>query len=143
MCCSPVNLRESNIPDVNKGHRGMTSENAGCKTFGCANPAVVGPTEHGVCLEHFFSKCYEQLEKLECLVRSRSLDESEVTEIGSVLEECSKRAIFICFRNEPLTNLERSRLLEILLSCRDVQFQLSNRTLSRSQAQGLAEPSRR
>jgi hypothetical protein len=121
----------------------MTSENAGCRTFGCANPAIVGPTGKDVCLEHFFSSCYEQLEKLERVLCGRSLDELQVKEIGMVLEECSKRAIFICFRNEPLTNLERSRLLEILLSCRDIQFQLSNRTLSKSRAQSLTEPSRR
>jgi hypothetical protein len=145
MCCGAINLRESNVPRVDKGQRvmGMASVNAGCTMFGCANPAVVGGDGQDVCLEHFFSRCYEQLEKLEPMACSRSLDEPEMREISAVLEECSRRAIFICFRNEPLTNLERSRLLEILLSCRDVQFRLSNRTVSNSREQSLAESSRK
>lgn len=106
------------------------SRNTDCKAFGCANSAVVGPPGRDVCLEHFFSNSYEQLEKLEPLVQSRWLAMTEVEAVSAVLEECSRRAIFICFRNEPLSNLDRSRLLEILLSCRDIQFRLRSRALS-------------
>jgi hypothetical protein len=115
--------------------------NADCKASGCANSAVVGPAGQNVCLEHFFSNCYEELEKLEPLVRGRWLAATEVDAFSAVLEECSRRAIFICFRNEPLSNLDRSRLLEILLSCRDIQFRLRSRTLSEPPESTVAAPS--
>jgi hypothetical protein len=131
MHLSGLNLRKSSTPGAHMGHRdtGIASVISGCKALGCANPAVIGHSGQGqdVCLEHFFSTCYDQLEKIESLTRNRSVDPAEVKSVCGVLEECSKRAIFICFRNEPLTNLERSRLLEILLSCRELQLRLTNR----------------
>jgi hypothetical protein len=119
------------------------SMNADCKALGCANSAVVGPAGQDVCLEHFFSDCYEELEKLEPLVGSRWLAAAEVDAVSAVLEECSRRAIFICFRNEPLSNLDRSRLLEILLSCRDIQFRLRCRAVSEPPESTVAAPSRK
>ena len=131
MHLSGLNICEGDAAGANMGHRetGMASVISGCKALGCANPAVVGHAGQDVCLEHFFSSCYDQLEKIESLALNRSVDPVEAESVRGVLEEYSKRAIFICFRNEPLTNLERSRLLEILLSCRDLQLRLTHRAL--------------
>ena len=102
----------------------MASVKTDCKACGCANSAVLVLAGQDVCLDHFFTDCYEQLVKFESMVRSRSLDAAEVKAVHAFLEECSNRALFICFRNERLTNLERSRLLELLLSCGDLQLLL-------------------
>ena len=104
----------------------MTSVIGDCKVFGCTNSAVVGPGGQDACLEHFFSNCYEHLERLESLALRISLDPAEVEDACAVLEDCSNRTLFVCFRDQSLTNLERSRLLEILLSCRDLQYRLRN-----------------
>jgi hypothetical protein len=128
---SGTNLGKISVPVAAKGHRdtAMVTLISGCKTVGCENPAVIGPSGQDVCLEHFFRGCYEQLERIEPLVRGRLVDAAEAQDFCVILEECSQRTVSICFRNEPLTNLERSRLLEILLSCRDLQMKLTKRTL--------------
>jgi hypothetical protein len=128
---SVTNLGKISVPAATNGHgdTGMVTVISRCKAFGCANPAVVGPAGQDVCLEHFFASCYEQLEKIEPLVKGRLVDAAVAQDFCAILEECSQRTVSICFRNEPLTNLERSRLLEILLSCRDLQLKLTKRTL--------------
>lgn len=92
-----------------------------CNAHGCVSPAVIILGGRGVCLEHFFSSCYEQLDTLELKLRTRSLDHACFGSAKTFLQECSNRTLLICLRNEHLSNLERSRLLDILLSCGDLQ----------------------
>ncbi len=88
----------------------------------CTESAVIVLEGQDVCLEHFFAKCYERLDLLEPMVRSRSLDSAQVQTVRALLEECSGRTLFICLRHEPLSNRDRSRLMEILLLCGDLQI---------------------
>jgi hypothetical protein len=84
----------------------------------------LAPQPEGLFLDPFFTSCYEQLNSLEAKIRSRALDADAAKAAESFLEECSVRTLVICFRKEPLNNLERSRLLDILLSCRALQLRL-------------------
>lgn len=121
----------------------MTSIIGDCKVCGCTNSAVVGPEGRDICLEHFFASCYEHLEKLESAVRRISLDPAQVKAARALLEDCSNRTLFICFRDQCLTNLQRSRLLEILLSCRDLQNRLNNGLLPQPSCSRLPDKPRR
>jgi hypothetical protein len=92
-----------------------------CSGSGCENSAMIILDGQHFCLDHFFSSCYERLDQLEPLVRRSSLDAAEAKAVRIFLQECSDRALFISLRYDLLTNLERSRLLEILLSCSELQ----------------------
>jgi hypothetical protein len=102
----------------------LTSKES-CKTDSCANSAVIAWAGQELCLDHFFSSCYEKLDMVEPMVRGRFVDATEVRAVRAVLEECSNRALLISLRHEHLNNLDRSRLLEILLLCGDLQLLLS------------------
>lgn len=91
-----------------------------CKAGSCAKPAVISLAARELCLDHFFFSCYERLDKLEPMVRNRP-DAAEIPAIRGLLEECSNRTLLVCLRHEHLTNLDRSRLLDILLLCGDLQ----------------------
>jgi hypothetical protein len=95
-----------------------------CSTSGCENSAMIVLEGQHFCLDHFFSSCYERLDQLEGRVRRCSLDAVEAKAVRVFLQECSDRALFISLRYDLLTNLERSRLLEILLSCSELQLLL-------------------
>jgi len=97
-----------------------------CEESCCAKSAVIVLAGQDVCLDHFFAKCYERLDALGPMVRNRSLDAGQGQAVGALLEECSSRTLFICLRYEQLTNLDRSRLMEILLLCGDLQIMLRN-----------------
>jgi hypothetical protein len=96
-----------------------------CKAGSCAKPAVISLSSRELCLDHFLFSCYERLDTIEPQVRSRLVDRTEVQAIRGLLEECSNRTLLVCLRHEPLTNLDRSRLLEILLLCGELQLMLS------------------
>ncbi|MGB2635837.1 MAG: hypothetical protein WAM58_18045 [Candidatus Acidiferrum sp.] len=95
-----------------------------CKAGGCTNSAVSALAGREFCLNHFVQNCYEQLDMLEPKLRRRPLEVGEVRAAKDFLEECSNRTLVVCLRTEQLTNVERSRLLDILLSCGDLQLML-------------------
>jgi hypothetical protein len=101
-----------------------TSVGTDCNTSGCENSAAIALAGQNLCLDHFFARCYEQLDKLEPKVRRGLLESTETYDACAFLEECSNRVLIVSLRNEFLSNLERSRLLEILLSCGDLQRHL-------------------
>jgi hypothetical protein len=114
----------------------LTSKES-CKTDSCANSAVITLAGQELCLDHFFVSCYERLDNVEPMVRGRSVDATEVQAVRAVLEECSNRALLISLRHEHLNNLDRSRLLEILLLCGELQL-----LVSRSAFDSLASAAR-
>jgi hypothetical protein len=95
-----------------------------CNSSGCGKTAAIVLAGQDLCLDHFFACCYEQLDKFEARLRQGTLGAAETSDARVFLEECSNRVLFVSMRSESLNNLERSRLLEILLSCGDLQRQL-------------------
>lgn len=121
--CSAKTYSGPETMDILKG-----KEN--CRAGECARPAVVSLAGRELCLDHFFANCYERLDMLEPMARSRSLDSAQLPAIRGLLDECSNRTLLVCLRHESLTNLDRSRLLEILLLCGDLQLLISKSTSS-------------
>ena len=100
----------------------MTPGEPKCQLDFCAKSAIISLESLGLCLEHFLSSCYERLDYLEPMVRSRSLEERHRRAVYAFLEECSDRALLLALQQEHLTNLDRSRLLNILLLTRHLQL---------------------
>lgn len=103
----------------------MASGKPKCEEGYCANSAVIALEARDLCLDHFLSCCYERLDRLEPMVRRRSLEVAEILSAGAFLKECSDLVLLVCLRFEKLSNLERSRLLNILLLSGDLQLRLS------------------
>lgn len=99
-----------------------------CTHTSCGKPAVMSLGQQEFCLDHFLTQCYERLDSLETLVRGQQLDPNRVPRLRTLLEECSTRTLLVCLRHQSLTNLDRSRLLEVLLQCGELQLVLRNRT---------------
>jgi hypothetical protein len=72
------------------------------------------------CLDHFCTRCYEILDGIDRF-RESDFDESVCGgEEQFLADECARRALDICMSGRTLSNLERARLLDILLWCGDV-----------------------
>ena len=104
----------------------MIPGEAKCQLDFCAKSAIISLESLGLCLEHFLFSCYERLDYLEPMVRSRPMEEPHKRAAYAFLEECSNRALLLALRQEHLTNLDRSRLLNILLLTRHLQLLLKN-----------------
>lgn len=90
-----------------------------CQRQGCSQVAVSTFRGERFCLEHFCSRCYQFLE----WVSQRMADQPSraiTIEEALMADECARRTIDICLTSEHLNNLERARLLDILLWCGDI-----------------------
>jgi len=91
-----------------------------CVQNGCSRPAVAALGSEAFCLDHFCTRCYEILDGIDRL-RESDFDESACSgEEQFLADECARRALDICMSGRTLSNLERARLLDILLWCGDV-----------------------
>jgi len=104
----------------------MEQAKRNCKLTLCGNSAVISLESLDLCLGHFLSSCYQRLDNLEPLIRARSLEEWQRRSAYAFLEESSNCALLIALHQEHLTNLDRSRLLDILLMTRNLQLLLKN-----------------
>jgi hypothetical protein len=103
------------------------ASNAGerpCSVDRCETGAIIVLGEKTLCLQHFISRCYEWLDQLDPAARNKLNDAADSARIKMLVEECSNRALLVSLRCETLTNLDRSRLLDILSRSSDLLFLL-------------------
>src|SRR3981189_224965 len=86
-----------------------------CAKRSCGRLSVASLNQRDLCLEHFLFSCYENLERLDPRGRSFSSHPVGLASMRAFIEECSRRALDISLHSKKLSNLERGRLLDILL----------------------------
>jgi hypothetical protein len=67
------------------------------------------------CVDHFIELCYENLRRIDPRGRREGRLPLELPLLRAFVEECSRRALEVAMRCEHLDNLQRGRLLDILL----------------------------
>ncbi len=93
-----------------------------CTVAGCETQAIVVLGQKPLCLNHFILRAYEWLDYLDPMIRSRVCAAPELARVQSLVEECSNRTLLVSLRCENLSNIDRSRLLDILLLSSDLLF---------------------
>ena len=93
---------------------------AACSFAGCTRLAVTTFWHESLCLDHSCSKSYEFMDYVDQHLQSNSASSSCTTEQLRVADECSRKALDICLSKMILNNLERARLLDILLWSGDI-----------------------
>jgi hypothetical protein len=86
-----------------------------CKMGSCGSAAVTTLDHQAFCLNHFLLRCYEKLEGLDPRGRTFHSESVDLVSMRAFIEECSRKALDISLQSENLTNLQRGRLLDILL----------------------------
>ena len=95
-----------------------------CVANNCLCDSVGALSGQDLCLEHFLLKCYERLDWVESLARTRRFETEAAVRAHALLRECANQTLVVSLAQRSLSNLERSRLLEIMLQCGDLQLQL-------------------
>ena len=93
---------------------------AACSFAGCSRPVVTIFRHESLCLDHFCSKSYEFLDSVDQHLQSGSASPSCTTEQLRVADECARKALEVCLSKMIHHNLERARLLDILLWSGDI-----------------------
>jgi len=86
-----------------------------CSVASCPSAAVTALDQQDLCLNHFLLRCYEMLEGLDPRGRRFCSEPFDAPTMRAFIEECSRKALDVSLHSENLSNLERGRLLDILL----------------------------
>jgi hypothetical protein len=98
-----------------KGDQGPMTQAEWCNHTNCSNPAVTSLARKNYCFDHFCSQCYELLERAEGETARAAGRAAANREELQTLDECAQRALEISLSGMELDNLDRARLLDILL----------------------------
>ena len=91
-----------------------------CYRSDCSRPVVVTFRAEALCLDHFCTRCYEFLDGIDRRQPLNQAAPDSAVEHVLIADECARRALDICMSAPILNNLERARLLDILLWCGDI-----------------------
>jgi hypothetical protein len=105
--------------DLKNGHTAQAND--ACAVEGCAAAKVATLESQALCLDHFFTKCYAMLE---CFDRWRAQTSQKLAngtqtvsgeQVRAFLQACSGQALTVSLQCKEMTNLQRARLLDVLL----------------------------
>jgi len=97
------------------GAMAKMSDNRICAVDFCEGPGVAALAQQDFCVDHFIDLCYENLQRIDPRGRREARMTLEAPLMRAFIEECSRRALEVAMRCENLDNLQRGRLLDILL----------------------------
>ncbi len=88
-----------------------------CRVGSCGSAAITTLDHQALCLNHFLMHCYERLDGLDPRGRKFSAEPIDVVSMRAFIEECSRKALDVSLQSQNLiiSNLQRGRLLDILL----------------------------
>ena len=86
-----------------------------CWAGSCGSAAITTLGHQSLCLNHFLMRCYERLDGLDPRGRKFSAEPVDVVSMRAFIEECSRKALDVSLQSQNLSNLQRGRLLDILL----------------------------
>ena len=86
-----------------------------CTVGSCNGAATITLDHQALCLNHFLIHCYERLDGLDPRGRKFSAEPIDMVSMRAFIEECSRKALDVSLQSQNLSNLQRGRLLDILL----------------------------
>src|SRR5260370_2007494 len=86
-----------------------------CRMGTWGSAAITTLDRQALCLNDFLRRCYEKLEGLDPRGRKFSGEPVDLASMRAFVEECSRKALDVSLQSKKLSNLQRGRLLDILL----------------------------
>lgn len=95
-----------------------------CCESACHSAAATSLGQQALCLNHFLLRCYAQLEAVDPRGQKSREQRVDLAAMRAFIEECSQKTLEVCLHRGNLSNLERARLLDILLWASELFFVL-------------------
>jgi len=113
-----------------------------CKVGSCGSAAITTLDRQALCLNHFLLRCYERLEGLDPRGRKFTAEPVDLASMRAFIEECSRKALDVSLQSQNLSNLQRGRLLDILLWAGELFLLLRIPRLTLAQSMASSEDRR-
>jgi hypothetical protein len=91
-----------------------------CGVKGCVEVADAELEVEALCRGHFISRCYAQLERYDEMQKAHRLNVADAESVRRFINQCSRQADEIEHSTKNLDNLDRARLLHIILWANEV-----------------------
>lgn len=91
-----------------------------CNIQGCVLDIAVSLDAEPLCREHFISTCYSRLDRYEEIRKGPGLDASNTESVRRFIHECTRAADELEHGIKDLDNLDRAKLLHIILSASEL-----------------------
>ena len=86
-----------------------------CRYAGCLEHGTTALGDEDLCCDHFVLRCYEFLEQIDAERGKGSNDFLFTTDLKDSVNSCLHGALEISLRSESLSNLQKARLLDVML----------------------------
>jgi hypothetical protein len=86
-----------------------------CAVDFCEGAAVASLAQQDFCLNHFIDLCYENLQRIDPRGQKAGRLPIDLPSLRAFVEECSAKTLQVALHCENISNLQRGRLLDILL----------------------------
>ena len=86
-----------------------------CRYAGCLEHGATALGNEDLCCDHFVLRCYEFLQQIDAERGKHSIDFVFTTDLKDSVNNCLHGALEISLRSEALSNLQKARLLDIML----------------------------
>jgi hypothetical protein len=86
-----------------------------CAVDFCEGAAAASLAQQDFCLNHFIELCYENLQRIDPRSQKTGSVNLDPASLRAFIEECSRRALEVALHCDDISNLQRGRLLDILL----------------------------
>jgi hypothetical protein len=91
-----------------------------CNIQGCAGEIAASLDDEPLCREHFISVCYARLDRYEELRKGPGLDAANTESVRRFIHESTRAADEMEHDGKDLDNLDRAKLLHIILSASEL-----------------------
>jgi hypothetical protein len=99
-----------------------------CGRSGCSEPGIATFGAGTLCSEHFLVACYEVLGRLDRGMELSARGDIETREAIRVSDECVRGVLDVSLNAAELSNLQKARLLDVLLWAADIPANWSGRS---------------
>ena len=86
-----------------------------CAVDFCEGAAVASLAQQEFCLNHFIELGYENLQRIDPRGQKLGRVNLDPASLRAFIEECSRRSLDVALHCDDISNLQRGRLLDILL----------------------------
>jgi hypothetical protein len=91
-----------------------------CGIADCGQGTAASLDGEVLCRQHFISECYTRLDRYDALQRGAGLSAADTESVRRFIHECTRSADEIEHKGQNLDNLDRAKLLHIILSAAEL-----------------------
>jgi hypothetical protein len=86
-----------------------------CRFASCQEPGITSIGDEDLCCDHFVMRCYEFLEQVDAERAKNSSDPIQVAALKRSVNSCLQGTLEVSLKSATLSNLQKARLLDIML----------------------------